>query len=67
MKNYNSNLEREKRRKNANKTKHSKAQMIRNTKKKSDSGFKGITALYKFSSIHSVEGSYHGLLVYKTM
>jgi hypothetical protein len=40
------------------KTKHSIAEMIRNTKKKSDSGFNGIIALYKFSGIHSVESSY---------
>jgi hypothetical protein len=33
------------------KTKHSTAQIIRNTKKKSGSGVNGITALYKSSGI----------------
>jgi hypothetical protein len=49
------------------KTKHSTAQMIRNTKKKSDSGDNGITALYKISGICSVESSYYDLLGYETM
>jgi hypothetical protein len=37
------------------KTKQSTAQMIRNTKKKSDSGYNGLTVLYKFSGICSAE------------
>jgi hypothetical protein len=61
MKNCNSNLEWKRGRRktaNKNKTQHSTAQMIRNTKKKSDSGVNGITALYMFSGIHSIESSY---------
>jgi hypothetical protein len=49
------------------KTKHSTAQIIRNTKKKSDSGYNGITALYKFSDICSVVSSHYDLLGYETM
>jgi hypothetical protein len=46
---------------NKNKTQHSTAQMIRNTKKKSNSRFNGMTALYKFTGILSDGSSYYVL------